>query len=337
MKDSIYYFNESVAHQEPTIDLAYSKIVSRRVIPEKKGIQNDLISSNAKVIRYISSIETLSKDLHDNFDGQKINEIISLIIKELHTEGMNLTAFCQYLNVHNVNYSLLSKLPEKEQAEILKIVVKQYIEERHDMYLSHGYSDIVMQVMSDNYSHKRKGSYGAEKIKAVLSEHNICEWSCGNADEEPETYFMLSDKTGKKLFRILAEKHKISLAKDGQTTEKFPDAFIRLNKNYFIVEHKNMKEIGGGQDKQTLEITDFINRKPEFDGLHYITYMDGVYFNGINANATGKQLSQYKDIVSALKNHDGQNYFVNTYGFNLLIDDILAEDVNLKPNKPEVP
>lgn len=337
MKDSLYYFNESVSHAEPLIDLSYAAIVSRNVIPLSKDSQNDLTKSNAKVIRYISSIETLIKEFHKDFNDEQVIKLIRLIQEELKTEGMNLTAFCQYFNIHNVNYSVLSKFSEKEQTEIIKIITEHYIKERHGMYLSHGYSDIVMQVMSDNYSHKRKGSFGAEKIRKLLLEKNIPEWNSGNIDEEPEKYFLLSDKTGKKQFKCLSEKYGITLAEKGRETEKYPDAFIRIDSDFYIVEHKNMKETGGGQDKQTLEITDFINKTPEFNGLHYITFMDGIYFNGINENAVGKQLAQYRDIISALKQKNRQNYFVNTYGFNLLIDDILAEDVNLKPNKPEVP
>ena len=87
-----------------------------------------------------------------------------------------------------------------------------------------------------------------------------------------------------------------------------------------------MKENGGGQDKQTLEITDFIDREPEFKGLHYITFVDGIYFNQIEENATAKTLQQYKDIVSVLKNHS-ENYFVNSFAFEKLMSDAVAGEI----------
>lgn len=83
-----------------------------------------------------------------------------------------------------------------------------------------------------------------------------------------------------------------------------------------------MKENGGGQDKQTSEITGFIFRNPEFERLHYVTFMDGIYFNQIDSTATAKTLQQYTDIVSALVKYK-TNYFVNSFAFKKIIEDAM--------------
>ena len=84
-----------------------------------------------------------------------------------------------------------------------------------------------------------------------------------------------------------------------------------------------MKENGGGQDKQASEITNFIDKAPKIDNLHYLTYVDGIYFNQFDTNATAKTLQQYTDIISILSKFKN-NYFVNSYAFNILIMDYIC-------------
>ena len=319
--NNIDYFNDSTSHKEGLIDPYYHCIVDRNAIPKTKEEDNELTISNNKVIRYISSLETQLIELKHSLNDKEVLEIFELIIKELKTKGMNYSAFCQYFNVHNMNYSIFDKLSHDEKIEVLKYMIIPYINDRHDMYNSQGYSNIVLQVMSDNYSHKRKGSYGANKIAdllKIIGIQNLVEMKSHSFNQQ--AYFLLSDKNGKTLFIDFANRYGIKLSEDGKETKKYPDAFIKIGDDYFIVEQKNMKENGGGQDKQTQEITDFIDKKPEFEKLHYITFVDGIYFNQIDKNATGKTLDQYNDIITVLKNRSN-NYFVNSYGFKKLMED----------------
>lgn len=309
------------------IDPNYHLIVDKNVIPKSKNEHNDLTNSNELVIRYLSTIETHLKDLNHNIDDPNIVSILKLILKELYTKGMNLSPFCQYFNIHNITYSIFMSLNEEKQISVLKYMVYNYINSRHEIYLSHGYSNIVLQVMSDNYSHKRKGNYGANKIADILKIIGIKNLlNCKDKTFNNKLFFLLSDKTGKEKFKDFAQKNNVRLSKEGKETEKYPDALIRIGDNYFIVEQKNMKEKGGGQDKQTEEITDFINRKPELNDLHYITFVDGVFFNQIDKNAKAKTHQQYNDIISCLKKYN--NYFVNSYGFTKLINDYYLDYKN---------
>ncbi len=324
--NNLDYFEASTTHKEGLIDPDYHLAVDRRIIPLTKEENNELTTSNLNVIRYISSVQTMIEDLGFKLDDPKVEKTLSLIVTELNTKGMNFSAFCQYFNVHNMNYSVFQELKYSEKIEVLKFIIKPYIDTRHKMYESHGYSNIVLQVMSDNYSHKRKGTYGTNKISFLLESLNIQDlMKKSNKSFNQDTFFLLSDKTGKAMYKKFASMHGIKLHDEGKATEKYPDAFIKIGKHYFIVEQKNMKENGGGQDKQTVEITDFISRTPEFEYLHYVTFIDGIYFNQIDKNATAKTLQQYTDIIGALAKYKS-NYFVNSFGFKKLISDYLYEN-----------
>lgn len=331
--NNLDYFEISTTHKEGLIDPDYHLAVERCVIPLTKDENNELTTANLNVIRYISSIQTMIEDLDLSIDDPEVERTLGLIIGELNTQGMNLSAFCQYFNIHNMNYSVFQTLIYKEKLEFLKFVIKPYIDSRHKMYESHGYSNIVLQVMSDNYSHKRKGTYGTKKISFLLESLGIKDLlKMPSKSFNQDDFFLLSDKKGKTLYKKFAVSHGIKLHDEGKATEKYPDAFIKIGDDYFVVEQKNMKENGGGQDKQTVEITDFISRSPEFDNLHYVTFIDGIYFNQIDKNASAKTLQQYTDIVGALAKYKS-NYFVNSFGFKKLINDYLFNNIANKINK----
>lgn len=326
--NNLDYFEISTSHKEDLIDPNYHLAVDRRIIPLTKEENNALTTSNSKVIRFISSIQTMIYELGFELDNPKVEQTLRLIINELKTPGMNYSAFCQYFNVHNINYSIFKNLTIEKQLSVLKFIIKPYIETRHKMYESHGYTNVVLQVMCDNYSHKRKGTYGTNKIAFLLLSLGINDLAkMPKPSFEQNTFFLLSDKTGKTMFRKFAKLKGIKLHEEGKTTEKFPDALIKIGKNYFIVEQKNMKEIGGGQDKQTVEITDFISKNPEFEDLHYVTFIDGIYFNQIDKSSTSKTLQQYTDIITSLTKYKS-NYFVNSYGFKSLIQDFIYTNLS---------
>jgi len=103
-----------------------------------------------------------------------------------------------------------------------------------------------------------------------------------------------------------------------------PDFLIKHKKDIFILEHKHMKEGGGGQDKQANEVISFIGFSEGSPNIHYISFLDGIYFN-LFANKKylkkGKILNQLKNIKQNLKRNK-QNYFVNTAGFKKLFKEL---------------
>jgi hypothetical protein len=81
-----------------------------------------------------------------------------------------------------------------------------------------------------------------------------------------------------------------------------------------------MKECGGGQDKQLVEIIDMIDQSEKNIEINYISFLDGILFDRLfNFPSKGKMEAQRKRIYSILKKRRN-SYFVNTIGFSTLIE-----------------
>ena len=96
--------------------------------------------------------------------------------------------------------------------------------------------------------------------------------------------------------------------------------FVDDDERYYICEMKHIKEAGGAQNKQISELIALIDNQGD-EQVSYVAYLDGVYFNKFIS--TGKSKSdqakrQKKDIERCL-NSNPSNFFLNTYGFKLLI------------------
>ena len=84
-----------------------------------------------------------------------------------------------------------------------------------------------------------------------------------------------------------------------------------------------MKEGGGAQSKQVVEVIDFIGFTEVQTDIHYVTFMDGIYFNRFNVTSQTKGKKQ-TNVDSILKNLNKfkNNYFVNTAGLVEILKDI---------------
>jgi hypothetical protein len=131
-------------------------------------------------------------------------------------------------------------------------------------------------------------------------------------------YYIFPDNGDKKLFKKILNEENIRFDFASSKQGKNPDALIRINDKIIIVEHKNIKSTGGGQDKQIVEIIDFIKRGER--GIYYVSYLDGVLFNEFETPSPTNKLSIIVSDISDNLNNNPYNYFVNTYGFEKLVD-----------------
>ncbi len=131
--------------------------------------------------------------------------------------------------------------------------------------------------------------------------------------------FIFPDRGDKAFFKQLIEYYNIVFDWSKNHEDKKTDLLFKFGNKIFILEHKHMKECGGGQDKQMSEIINFISYK-ESKNVHYVSFLDGVYFNLlVDGNIlSGKQHNQRLGILYYLKNNK-QNFFVNTSGFKELL------------------
>ncbi|MEJ5173416.1 MAG: hypothetical protein WHT47_06845 [Hydrogenothermaceae bacterium] len=117
---------------------------------------------------------------------------------------------------------------------------------------------------------------------------------------------------------------------------KLPDFVLKIDDHFFILEAKHIKECGGAQDKQIVELIEFI-KYSENPNIHYISFMDGIYFNNFISTSrknSSKVNTQKEDIEKYLKNNP-HNFFVNTAGLKAIFEDIknITLVSNLKINE----
>lgn len=314
MLNNVEVFDECLKTPVPNIDKVAKKILNKIIIPEEKKDNNELLNKNYELIKLINKYSSLDKDEENEQKKLIVNEIDNC----LQCQGMNLSPFSQYLMVHDLTHDIyLSNLTFEEKV----FVIDSYLEDRHKMYLNHGYSDIIFQVINDNYSHKRKATLGVEKIKTTCKENGIKHFK---GDFDDNIFFLLPDNGEKEQFKQALEKYHIKFEFASTHQDKMPDAFIRYKNAFVIIEHKKMKSTGGGQDKQITEIIDFIKFGER--GVYYVSYLDGILFNQlINPSTRNKMYRSKQDILKHLENNPF-NYFVNEKGFNKLIHNIIKEE-----------
>ena len=316
MLNNIELFNECLDNPVNNIDPYNREILNKVVIPLENDVPCELLTRNTKLIELISQYNNY------NVRGDKSHnfEIIKELDECLRYDGMNLCPFSQYLMVHDVNYDMyLNSLEPKDKEYILDC----YIKDRHQAYLNRDYSEIIFQVLADNYSHKRKGKLGVKKItkicedfgfRKITNKEQICN----------DKYYILPDSDGKNLFKLILQKYNIEFDFEKSHQGKMPDVLIKYNDVFVVIEHKISKELGGGQDKQMTEIIDFIGYGER--GVRYVSYLDGVLFNELkNPRETNKLYRDKNNIIDNLTNNK-YNYFVNDYGFKKLINSIINGD-----------
>lgn len=313
-------FEFSLVHPEPIVDEFYLKNGSL-IISEDAKIPTDAMRKNLDLIESISTYSFARKHQED-FIAEKALEKISAIMQ---CKSINYSEFVSFWPVADVSYSLFKKMDTEEQYDILKSIIEKYIELRHSLYSSYGYTPVTLQASKDAKAHKESGGLGIRKVSRILS-------TAGYKKSDDETLeeftsqgskkYIEADKKGKKLFKRFLQHHGIRFLWSKKKDQKMPDFLIKDGDDIFIVEHKHMKEGGGGQDKQINEIISLIGFSENNVKIHYVSFLDGMYFNlftNEKHSKNGKLSNQLRNIKANLTRNK-QNYFVNTAGFKKLFN-----------------
>lgn len=315
------YFEYSKDHPEEMFDPFYKK--GLLIIPETSGVDNPLTYNNNKLIECITTFKVLTSKnytINDKPIIDVVNEIVQILST---TPGINYSAFSQFFMVYNSTYSYFCNLEKPDKFGFVYEMLVKYCAERHDVYLSHGYSNTILQVMCDNYSHKRNGKTSIEKVLSVLNEYNLVRISDISSSDKTNYYF-LPDKGDKLLFEAFIKKYHLKMESRAIEQNKLPDIVFNINGEFYICELKTMKGCGGGQNKQLVEVVYFIKFSEDDERFHYIAFIDGDYPNELFKSNMPKIVNQRTDLITALNNNKG-NYFVNTAGFKKLISDLFAQ------------
>ena len=317
---NIELFEYSGKHPVPLIDPYYNK--DKIIIPPTKELTNELIQANSKLIELITVFNYLNEEGRDSEDVEvmKIVEKVQCILDNV--VGINFSAFSQFFMVYNSAYNSYREYSELKKRRFIHEMLQRYCQERHSMYSSHGYSNAILQVMCDNYSHKRNSKTTIDKIIDAIEPMGFRHLSERETCLNKQKLYLLPDKGDVHVYQQIVRELSLETKALRQEQDKLPDFVLKCNDEYYIGEAKMMKGSGGGQDKQLVEIINFIRYREQNKKVHYVVYFDGEYANMLlcAGRRSPKVDRQYQDIVKCLTENPG-NFFVNPDGFHALLND----------------
>lgn len=329
-----FYFEFSQEHRDTILD--FSKPIGVLVINKNNSeSETDLMRKNHELINLITTYETLKKE--NAIKDEYVNIIVDKIIEIIETTDLiNYSAFCVYFQV--VGYSFNSYKNEKnkmtinDKRNLFKQLLDLYIDNRHDVYLFHGYSDNILQINCDAASSRRKGKIGIEKMESILNKLNFFRAKTIQDLKDKPFCFLLPDKGDIYLFNNFLKNNNIVFEFRNSRDNKNPDMLIKIRDNYYILEHKLTNGAGGSQNAEINEIVQFINYSETNPKWHYVACLQGDYFRKLKVNNNEpKTKAQYENIVKNLK-WNSSNYFVNGEGFKKLILDLVNQSTTSSLN-----
>jgi len=320
LPDNETILKRSTENPEPFVEDFYVK--EHLVITRNRGESNKLMQANAQILDFITAFKVACDEGNKDFCAKIIEKIIPL----LETSEINNSEFTSFWEVNDTSYSMYRKLSPKAKKHFLNDIILRYIAHRHQIYKEHGYTATTLQVKADSFAHKRSGELGTKKVKSILEGFSLERLKENQRWSDCGSFYIGADKKDKKIFDAILGEMKIRFEWGRHHKGKRPDFLIRYGDELLIVEHKHMKEAGGGQDKQIVEISEFVSQREPSPNVHYIAFLDGILFNMLLVNPSGgKPQEQNRQIRQALKKNK-KNYFVNTYGFNLLMQHLVKQN-----------
>ncbi|NPA61932.1 MAG: hypothetical protein GXN95_00055 [Methanococci archaeon] len=323
LKDNLYYWNISLKHPEPVVDKYY---ILDKVIANDENLIKKVERLRELIISYCVVIE---KD--KTIASKILDEIFNIITT---TDKIQYTEFVAFWKVLDLSHSIFKQLPDKKI--ILENILKEYCKRRRKLYDNLGYSNIVVQALYDNGTSRKKGNSGILKIKDIIQNTigNIPKARSVEDIKHKDIVYILPDSGDRELFLQFLKEFNIKFKFGKDKQNKAPDFLLKFVDHVFIIEAKHLKEPGGEQNKSINELIDFIKQREENPNIHYISFLDGLYFNLLinpiqsKNRKKNKIQKQREDIENTLKTYKS-NFFVNTYGFLCLLDDLKS---SLNPN-----
>lgn len=323
---NIELFLYSGQHAEQVLDPYYLDN-NDPIIPKTAKGTNALVKKNNRLIQLVSAFKFYHKQgkkIEHPDVARLIDEVVEILMT---TEEINLSPFSQFFMVYDSSYAAFKGYAQDAKRNFLYEMLRCYGERRHQLYLNHGYSNSMLQVVHDSYSHKRKSKASIRKICDVLDALGFLH---DTRKDEGSSYYFLPDSGDRDKFLDFALEHHLAMKFAKGKQDKLPDMVFHEGAEYYVVEMKHIKGSGGGQDKQLSEVIDFIRYKEKDGHIHFVVYLDGEYSNLLhdkslhnkkNSKKQTKIGKQYNSIIRCLRKNDG-NYFLNTAGFKKFIQQI---------------
>lgn len=303
LKSNLEYWEISRANPEPIIDSAYS--TAKLVIPKSPEV--DTVSAIRDVVNQLCQ----SAD----FGSTKAKDLLARLSLLMSRDGARFSEFHNFLITKDITMSGLPIiLADKDN---LARVVRSFCEERHDHYVKVGYSVSTVQALVDSGASRSKGQSGPEKIIKILRESGFIETSnyqakrwCFKVDSNIST------------FQSLLKSKQIEYDFGRTHQGKLPDVAFGSSGSVFVLEAKHIKEFGGAQDKQLLELVEFVGQDSGAPHSHFVSFLDGIMANKIFVDqAEAQRVRMAKDALAKLKGNS-ENFYVNTAGLVQIIKDL---------------
>ena len=246
--------------------------------------------------------------------NKKYEDVLSKIISA-HSQGIQFSPFACYCVAKGQSLSALRKnFIKNSNNQSNPIIIKMLV----DGFLADRKTDDYLQAIYDSRASKKQGSSGQNKLISIAKHFGISEIKsidmAGNINMHVFRITKSSFPQIKKMLKI-----NFSFGHVG----KVSDLFMKINKDYFIIEAKHVNEEGGAQSGQINELIDLIKLREANKFVHYVSFLDGQYANLLKYTGSlarsNKLINQFKEI-KAILNANKNNYFVNTDGFVKIIE-----------------
>ncbi|MCC6063418.1 MAG: hypothetical protein LM570_02670 [Thermocrinis sp.] len=311
LKQNLNYWEISLKNPEPIIDEYYTF--------NKLIVQNQNLIQKVERLRELITTYCVLLEIDRQALGKVLDEIYMIALHK----NIQYTEFIAFWKTLDLSYSSFRQLPERDRKLMLHKILEEYCEKRKKLYDELGYSNIVVQALYDSGVSRKKGKAGIEKITNLILQKLKGSQIFRTIDELKDQIlgYFLPDQN-KVLFDKFIANYNIEYRFSQTYQGKLPDVVLKAKDHFFIIEAKHINETGGAQDKQIAELISFINQREPFQNIHYVAFLDGLYFNYfINPPQGSKVYQQKEDIENCLKRNQN-NFFVNTAGFVNLLQDL---------------
>ena len=315
LKDNRYYWNISLKNPEPLADEYY--VFDNIIITQE-------LTQKVEKLRKLTATYCVLIEKNKEEANKIFNDIYQIVTS---TENIQYTEFVAFWKTLDISYSIFKKLPNNR--DILKDLLSEYCKKRQNLYNKLGHSDLVIQALYDNGTSRKKGNAAIEKIVDIVKSifNDIRKANSLEDFEKLNITYILPDKKDKKLFKEFLKKSKLKFSYGRGKQNKFPDFLLKCDKHILIIEAKHLKEPGGKQNESVYELIEFIKQQEHNPYIHYVSFLDGIYFNLLidpprtrreNENKIKRQRESIESALDEYKN----NFFVNTAGFKTLLEDL---------------
>jgi hypothetical protein len=311
LRQNLDYWAISLKNPEPIIDKYYTF--------NKLIVQNQNLIQKVERLRELITTYCVLLEIDRQALGKVLDEIYTI---SLH-KNIQYTEFIAFWKTLDLSYSSFRQLPEQDRKLMLHKILEEYCKKRRKLYDELGYSNIVVQALYDSGVSRKKGKAGIEKITNLILQKLKNSQIFRTIDELRSQIlgYFLPDKN-KVLFDKFIANYNIEYRFSQTYQGKLPDVVLKVKDHFFIIEAKHINETGGAQDKQIAELISFINQREPSQNIHYVAFLDGLYFNYFINPPKGSKLSQQKEDIENCLKHNHSNFFVNTAGFVNLLQDL---------------